>query len=801
MESTLLRYKLKSIFKYRHQTVTSLIGLTVATIVFIVISHIVLFELSFDKYHADYKNIYRIQNNRIYQNLNDESAGCPPGTGPAVKEEISQIQESARIKPLTNSIVEFTKDDRKSNYYHNNLFYADNSVFKVFSFDFILGNADEALREVNSAVVTKAFGLKYFGSENVLGEHFKCTGNEGIAEYTIKGVIGNVPDNSYLNFDCLLSYSTLITQNNDAAFGWGWNSFNTFVKLKPGVDIALVNKKLEDLVGKYKLSESEGMKRIFQLQPLENIHLHSNLRHEIGRTGNAFAVYVLISIAIFILLVAWINYINISTAKSRKQVLEIAVKKVLGSSKSQIYQEHVFEAIFINGVAIFSSLILIKVLTPFFNNLFHIELHALNLVSWTVIIVFSFLISVVSGLYPAVSLFHRNQTAKENIAESRGNSSFRNGLVVFQFAASIVFIVATILIIKQINYMETQQKELAINNVIVLKSLPTNKILQNSQRAFIDEIRNNPGVKDIATSTSVPGGNYSNAIGAIRPLGAKAEDGIKCFFIDVDENYFDLYNIELIAGKKFNYSEGGNGEFVLINAKAAKMFGYNKPSDAINQKLILGEYDNQIRTIIGVTEDYHQKSLQEPIQPSMFIYRKYGDYISVKYSVQTGTSIIGILKGPWEKLFPDQPFDYVFNDQYYSAQYDSNKVFSRLVSTFALFIVLIACIGLYSLARFEINNRIKEIGIRKVNGARITEVMSMLNRNFVKWVTIAFVIATPIAYYAMNKWLESFAYKTELSWWIFALAGLLALGIALLTVSWQSWKAATRNPVDALRYE
>jgi len=211
--------------------------------------------------------------------------------------------------------------------------------------------------------------------------------------------------------------------------------------------------------------------------------------------------------------------------------------------------------------------------------------------------------------------------------------------------------------------------------------------------------------------------------------------------------------------------------------------------------------DNQTRTIIGVTEDYHQKSLQEPIEPCIFNYIKSGDYISVKYDPQLSTTIIGLLKEPWGKMFPDQPFDYVFNDQFYSEQYESNKVFGRLVCTFALLIVLIACIGLYSLARFEINKRVKEIGVRKVNGATISEVMALLNKDFVKWVIISFIIATPVAWYAINKWLENFAYKTNLSWWIFALSGTLALGIALFTVSWQSWRAATRNPVEALRYE
>jgi putative ABC transport system permease protein len=800
MGLTLLRYKLKSIFKFRFQMVANLIGLTVALIVFITISHIAVFELSFDKYHNDYKNIYRLQNNRIYQNLNDESAGCPPGTGPAVKEEISEILESARIKPLASSILEFNKGDQKTQYYHDNLFYADNSVFKVFTFNFVSGNPEEALKEINTAVVTKTFGRKYFGTENVLGQTFKCSGNDGIAEYTISGVIDDIPANSYLNFDCLLSYETLISQNNDAAFGWGWNAFNTFVKLKPDSDIGSVNTKLEGIVSRYKLSDSEGMKRIFKLQPLESIHLHSRLRHEIGQLGNVFTIYVLTSIAIFILLIAWINYINISTAKSRKQITEISVRKVIGLTKGQIYFEHVFEALLIDGTSFLVSVIIIKVMSPLYKNLWNIELHPIHFSNWVAITCFSFLVSIISGLYTAYAVFGRKLTMQTMYDKINSKHLFRNGLVVFQFTVSIIFIIGAAFILKQKNYMELQQKRMAIDHVVVLKSLPNNKVL-SAQEPFINEIKNYPGIKSVSISNNIPGGKFSNVIGLVHPISVKAEDGIKCYFLDIDENYFDLYHIELISGNNFTSNNYGKREFVLINAKAAKMFGYASPSEAINQKLVLGEMDNQTRTIIGVTEDYHQKSLQEPIEPCIFNYIKSGDYISVKYDPQLSTTIIGLLKEPWGKMFPDQPFDYVFNDQFYSEQYESNKVFGRLVCTFALLIVLIACIGLYSLARFEINKRVKEIGVRKVNGATISEVMALLNKDFVKWVIISFIIATPVAWYAINKWLENFAYKTNLSWWIFALSGTLALGIALFTVSWQSWRAATRNPVEALRYE
>jgi putative ABC transport system permease protein len=299
----------------------------------------------------------------------------------------------------------------------------------------------------------------------------------------------------------------------------------------------------------------------------------------------------------------------------------------------------------------------------------------------------------------------------------------------------------------------------------------------------------------------VPGGNYSNVIGGIRPVGSAPEKGIKCSFIDVNEYYFDIYEIPLLAGRNF-YEKGTNPpQSVIINRKASEMMGFNSPSDCINRELILGEANNEKRVIVGVVEDFNHQSLEKPIPPTMYHYQQYGNYISVKYSPLLESKIINLCTKAWEKNCPSQPFDFSFNDQYYASQYSKYRLFSRLVTTFSLLIILVSGIGLYALAKFTIGNKTKEIGIRKVNGAKISEILAMLNKDFVKWVAIAFVIATPIAYYAMHKWLENFAYKTELSWWIFALAGLLALGIALLTVSWQSWRAATRNPVEALRYE
>ena len=469
MDSILLKQRFKGIFKSKTQSVLGLIGLTIAITVFIIISQIVLFETSFDKYHDNYENIYRVQNNRIYPNLMDESAGCPPATGPVLKDEISEIVESARIKPLMpNSILEIQQENRRKYFYHSNLYYADNSIFKIFSINFISGNPENALATVNSAVVTKGFGLKYFGKENVLGEQFACSSSEGKRIYTISAVIENIPQNSYLDFDCLLSYKSLISLNNNA--DWGWNSFNTFVKLKPNSNLEVIDKKLGKVVTKYNLS-IEGMTRVFALQPITSIHLHSNLRHEIGRRGNAFMIYILISIAIFILIIAWINYVNVSTAKSKKQFLEIDVKKVLGCSKNELFYGQLFETIVLNIISLILSMFFIKASMPLLNNIYNIELPPLSFANWSIIIGFTFFVLIISGILPALSMNKNRPLFKGNIVAINKSLFSRNGLVVVQFTVSIVFIIATMLAVKQLIYLENKQDDLAIDNVITIKSL------------------------------------------------------------------------------------------------------------------------------------------------------------------------------------------------------------------------------------------------------------------------------------------------------------------------------------------
>ncbi len=802
MNISFLPIKLRQLFKLNVQSGLNLLGLVVAISTFIIISHIVSFELSFDKFHVDHQDIYRVLNNRIYSNLNDESAGCPPATCNVISSEIEEVQYATRIKPLTNSIITISKEDKRNNFYHNNLFYADNTVFNVFSFEFKSGDPDYALSNINSAVVTEEFANKYFGSEDVIGKRFSCDNNESSEEYTITAILLNTPKNSYLDFDCLLSFKTLEKQqegDRNMDTYWGWNAFNTYVKLKAQSNIETVHNKLSAIVEKYNLSNKD-MTRIFKLQPLADIHLKSNVRHEIGRRNSADSIFILLGIALFILVVGWINYVNASSVKTRKELVLINVRKSLGSTNKHFVFENILESLVLNLVAILISILLVFLLSPLFANL-HVELQPLSINRWMLVIGICVAFSLIAGIFPTILQFNLLKVFNDGNGGFTKVSRYRNSLVVFQFVLSIAFIIGTSSIIKQMNFFNKMQSEMNMENMVTLKTIVHDQNLRQKQVAFVDELKTISAIENVSVSSSVPGTYFTNFAGGIRQLNKTSQDGIKCSFFNTDEVYIDLYNVKMLAGERFAKQSSVNNNQVLINSTALNMLGFNTAEEAINKQIFIGELDGRVKTIRGVIDNFYHKALDEPINPTIINYGQTGSYISIKFSNAQIQDVLKEVKATWTQFFPSQPFDYHFNDKFYSAQYNKYKLFGKLVSIFAIIIISLSCIGLYSLARFTINNRIKEIGVRKVNGAKVTEVLAMLNIDFVKWVAIAFVIACPIAYYAMNKWLENFAYKTALSWWIFALAGVLALGIALLTVSWQSWRAATRNPVEALRYE
>jgi len=561
------------------------------------------------------------------------------------------------------------------------------------------------------------------------------------------------------------------------------------------------------MVEKYK-DYGDSYKREYLLQPLKDIHLHSNLRFEPEVNGDARTVQFLSIIAAFVLILAWVNYVNLSTCRSMTRAREVGVRKVLGSNRFQLVKQFMTESILLNTIAVVMAVGIDEIALPFFSRMTGDPLSLGLLKSNLTLLVSVFALGTfLSGLYPAFILSSFSPLAAFRIVRGRLSRGIdlRKGLVIFQFAISIILIASTAIVYRQVMFMRNQDLGANIDQVLVLKAPRITGNYISSCNSFKDALMTFPSVRNVSSSSTIPGRDYSNFASDIRSQSSQPGMGTQGVFIDVDENYFSLYQIPLVAGENFSRESRLSRE-VILNEEAVETYGFQNPKDAVDKNLVLGGIDGRIVKIIGVTKDYHQRSLKSALQPVIFdpIYASdinLARYFSIKVAGGNIKQTMDQIKAKWDELYPDQPFEYYFLDDLFDSQYESDQQFGEVFGLFAFLAILISCIGLLGMASYANAQRTKEIGIRKVVGASIGDIMVMLITDFAKWVMLANVIAWPVAYYAMKVWLQGFAYKADLSPWIFIVSGLIALMISMLTVGFNTVKAATANPVESLRYE
>ncbi|MFC2121514.1 ABC transporter permease [Bacteroidota bacterium] len=688
------------------------------------------------------------------------------------------------------------------------IFYAEESFLKIFSFPLISGSAEGTLSEPNTAVITESTARKYFGDQNPLDKILTITNDQGIFSYKITGVLKDVPDNSHIKFNFLLSFKTLMNiairdKGKEIGLIWGWNAFNTYVQLDPKANKNNLESKFPIIVNKYNLSGDWCKKRVFLLQALKDIHLKSNLRYEPEINGNLRVVNFLSIIAIFILLVAWINYINLTTAKSVLRAKEIGVRKVLGSRRIELIKQYLFETFLFNLIALLVAITIVEILMPNFIQFTGKSL-TLSLSNkiwyWLGLSILSG--SILSGIYPAfvLSSFNPISVIKGSFIKYSKGIILRKSLVTFQFVISIILIISTITVYNQLSFIRNQDLGMNIDQTLIIKSPSRQNDFAINMQKFKDELLKYTSIKNVTFSSTIPSKEYSNAASGIRPFQSNPDDGKRCFFIDIDKEFFNFYKIELVAGENFKITSRYN-ESVILNEQAVKILGFGNPENAVNKKMILGGLNNQIVEVIGVVKDYHHKSLNNPIEAVIFNPPSNVKYFSIKYNSTDIDQIITLSKNIWDEIFPKQPFDYYFLNDVFNAQYKSDEQFGKTFSLFTCLTILISCLGFFGLISFAISKRTKEIAIRKVLGASVKYILSMLIKEMFILFLLANLIAWPVAYYAMNKWLENFAYRISIEWWVFLVAGFTTLLIALLTISWQALKAATANPVESLKYE
>ncbi len=802
----MFRITLKNIFRSfkRHISISTinLLGLVLAFVVFIFIGKYLLYENSFDKFWSGQDRIYRI--NRVSTQNGEtvyDGAKTPRGIYFS-KDEIPELEacgyafhESCQIRRKPNALFE------------QNVLWVSYGFQDVFDFKMVRGVAD--FEKSHTGIISENKANVLFGDENPIGKIIKV--NEGMP-IEITGIFKDLPANTHLVADYFVSSRTWIDYGwISKQGGWGWNGWWTYVKLKEGANAKNVEKELADLIQIHLPNLKNENKTItYSLQALGDIHFDTSKQGDYGKKANKSSIINLLVFGIFVLVVAWINYVNLSTALAIKKEKSIGIQKLVGAGTGQQIMYVVIDNLLFNLLAAIVAWTLYLLLSPLFSKTFAIPLQQSYVPMTLFLLCFATTVSIgiiLSSIYSISKILKINPFL--HTTKKKGGI-FQRGLVIAQLSITILFIGMSFAIYRQMNYVQQCDLGMSLNQVLVLSaptsyngqknpSRPENPKFDKFQN-FKNNLLKNPYVKEITASDGLPGNEmWSNDTHYSRP---NFEQEINTNFnrMIVDNGYINTFELQLIAGKVLPDTKYKYGQEALINEKALTELHFESPNNAIGQ--VLQHNDRSIK-ICGVVKDFHFEGLQKSIYPIVLEYghpTEFG-YYSLKINTSNVSPVINDIKKAWKKYYPNDPFNCFFQDEYYNRQYES---FSRMASfnlIFAIISIFISCLGLYGVIMFFIAHKTKEIGVRKVNGATIAHVMYLLNKNLMIWVATAFIIATPIAYFAMHKWLENFAYKTTLSWWIFALAGLLALGIALLTVSWQSWKAATRNPVEALRYE
>lgn len=763
-------------------------------------------ELSYDKHFNNAERIFRVileydQGDGIHKG---RDVHWPAPFAKTIKDEFPEIEEAGRI----NSVELFgagsnqvRRSGRNDNYYEEGLAYADHEMMTLLSLDLVYGDAEKILTEANTIVVSKSFADKHFPNENPVGKSIIINNNTDLP-YQVCGVFNDFPKTSHLQYQMFVALHPNIFYTGEQAL-WSATNYHTYIKLKPGVNIEQLENKLKLINEKYFAAAFQmDVQTInemvsYTLQRISDIHLYSSDIDDRLHHGDIRFVWLFGIIAGFILLIATINFINLTTAKSSARAKEVGVRKSFGAKKLSIMKQFFTEAVLYSFISVCFALILVVLGLPFFNQLSAKTLEIPFTEWWFIPLILgsALIIAVLSGVYPSLYLssFKPIEALKGNFIETKGRGIGRNGLVVFQFTTSIALIIATIIVFNQVDFILNKKLGFKKEQVIVLHGTST---LADNIVAFKNELLKNAEVESVSISNYLPiEGSMRNGNTINKEGEPDFESGLNSQIWAVDYDYIETLGITLVEGRNFSKDFSNDIASVIVNQKLANDFNFDSP---IGKRVTNGVITWEI---IGVVEDFNFQTIKQDISPLCMKLGNSTESMLIKISTENTSDVLSNIEALWKDFSPNQALRYSFLDADFELMYSDVKQMGNIFMCFALLAIIVACLGLFGLAEFMTKSRTKEIGIRKVNGAKISEIMQMLNRDLIKLVAIAFIVASPIAYFAMSKWLENFAYKTEISWWIFALAGGVALFIALLTVSWQTYSAARRNPIEALRYE
>ncbi len=794
---------IRNLLRHKGYSSINVLGLAIGIACCILILLYVQDELSYDRYHEKSDRIYRLAESATIAGRPIEAAVTPPPWAPVMAEEFPEIEQITRLKPPGSRWLIRYEENR---FYERYFVFADSSVFDIFTIPLVQGNAKTALAEPGAVVLSESMAAKYFGDENPVG---KVITGDDLYEFTITGIMEDMPGNSHFHFDFLASYASLAPYNlyNEPStmqnHGFNHDVF-TYLLLREGQEPEDLERKFPEFLDRHLGDMLEGIGIVARpfLQPITDIHLHSNMEAELGPNSDIRYVYIFSSLAVFVLLIACVNFMNLSTARSARRAQEVGIRKVLGAQRQQLIRQFTGESIFLSAIALVIALALVHLLLPQFNAVSGktLEMDYQSIWLAPTLVGIALITGIVAGGYPAfiLSSFRPVAVLTGALKAGASQSLLRKILITFQFIVSIIMITGTAVVLDQLEYMQNKNLGFDKENVVIVR-LPDAEAIKG-YTAFKNAILQYPEILNASTSTSVPGGQPS--LNLVTPEGVPEDQSPVYQVIWSDYDFIETLGVEMAVGRTFSREFGSDSTACLINMATVRSLGWENPIGKTIKMTGSPDSDPPFE-VIGVMEDFHNKSLHQPIEPLLIrLLSDAASFMEVRIQGNNVTRGIEILEEQWRSIYPSHPaMDYSFLDADLEQLYIAEQRMGSVFIAGAILSIFIACLGLLGLSSFMSEQRTREIGVRKVLGATISNVVLLLSRDFTKLILLAFVVGAPAAYYVMHTWLENFPYRVELDLGVFAFAGLAALLIAWLTVGYQAFRAAASNPADALHAE
>lgn len=782
-------------------TLLNVSGLAIGMAACLLIAQFTLHELTYDAFWKNGDRVFRLQLDRYNKGeLTTQWAAGAMGIGPDLKANFPEVERYVRLTSSTALL----SSDKETFFKEEGVYYASQDFFRVFGYPLLEGIDSMALREPNQIVLSRSMARKYFGDMDPVG---KTIMNKKVS-YVVSGVFEDLPARTHMKIDALQSFATFAKligrQNESQLTNWQWDGFFTYVLLRDHASASDLEAKLPDYVqrreGENMKADNAGM--IFHLQQISDIHLDSHFMNEFKANGSRDTVYFLLVVAALILLIAWINYVNLATAKSVERAREVGVRKVMGGFRLQLMQQFLTESVLLNILAIGLAILVAALLTPWFSQLSGRALGYLlysNPLFWVAAGGLVIAGALLSGLYPALILssYKPVEVLKGRFKSTGQGVYFRKGMVLIQFAASITLLVGTFTVYQQMKFLRNQELGIDIDQTLVLWS-PNNidSTYRNKYEVFKERLKGYAEVLNVSASTAIPGEKSGFNAGGIRLLSQRAEEANQYRIVVMDEDFIPAYGLKVIAGRQFKANDKPS---VILNEAALRVMGIRSPEDAIDNQIYF--WGDTLR-IVGVVQNYRQESAKVDYDQLILVYSPSPEgFYSIKFNTTQVLNSVDAFEADWKELFPGNPFNYFFLDEAYNRQYKADKQFGQVFGVFAGLAIFIACLGLFGLASLTAIQRTKEIGIRKTLGASVGGILVLVSADYVKLMLFAILVATPVSWWIMKNWLTSFATRIPLSWLIFALPSLMVFVIAGLTVAFHTVRAANTDPVKSLRYE